>query len=53
MCNTLLVMNRGKAVETLTRDQLQNGAITEVYTRQLLLAGKGYDRTAIDRFEDF
>ena len=53
MCNTLLVMNRGKAVETLTRDQLQNGAITEVYTRQLLVAGKGYDRTAIDRFEEF
>jgi peptide/nickel transport system ATP-binding protein len=52
MCNTLLVMNRGKAVETITRDQLKNGAMTEAYTRQLLVAGKGYDRTAIDRFED-
>ena len=52
MCNTLLVMNRGKAVETISRDQLKNGAITEAYTRQLLVAGKGYDRTAIDRFED-
>nr|WP_321400520.1 ABC transporter ATP-binding protein [uncultured Desulfobacter sp.] len=52
MCNTLLVMNRGKAVETLTRDQLNNGAMAEAYTRQLLVAGKGYDRAAIDRFED-
>ena len=53
MCDTLLVMNRGKAVETITRSQLKSGAIKEKYTKQLLVAGKGYDRTAIDQFQDF
>ncbi|WP_020590215.1 ABC transporter ATP-binding protein [Desulfobacter curvatus] len=53
MCNTLLVMNRGRVVETITRSQLKNGTINEEYTKQLLVAGKGYDRTAIDRFQDF
>ncbi|NDY71493.1 ABC transporter ATP-binding protein [Desulfobacter hydrogenophilus] len=53
MCNTLLVMNRGKTVETITRDQLKSGAISEKYTKQLLVAGKGYDRAAIDQFQDF
>ncbi|WP_320041627.1 ABC transporter ATP-binding protein [uncultured Desulfobacter sp.] len=53
MCNKLLVMNRGQAVETITRSRLKIGAISEKYTKQLLVAGKGYDRTAIDQFEDF
>lgn len=53
MCNRLLVMNRGKPVETMTRSQLKSGAISEKYTKQLLIAGKGYDRTAIDQFQDF
>jgi peptide/nickel transport system ATP-binding protein len=53
MCDTLLVMNRGKAVETITRSQLKSGVIKEKYTKQLLVAGKGYDRTAIDLFQDF
>ncbi len=53
MCNKLLVMNRGQAVETITRSRLKSGTITEKYTKQLLVAGKGYDRTAIDQFEDF
>lgn len=53
MCNRLMVMNRGKIVETITRSQLKSGAINEQYTKQLLVAGKGYDRTAIDQFQDF
>ncbi len=53
MCNRLMVMNRGKTVETITRSQLKSGAISEQYTKQLLVAGKGYDRTAIDQFQDF
>nr|WP_320016863.1 ABC transporter ATP-binding protein [uncultured Desulfobacter sp.] len=53
MCNRLMVMNRGKTVETITRNQLKSGAISEKYTKQLLVAGKGYDRTAIDQFQDF
>jgi peptide/nickel transport system ATP-binding protein len=53
MCDHLAVMNQGILVETITREQLQNGTISHPYTGQLLLAGKGYNRAAIDRFEDF
>ncbi|MCG8552616.1 MAG: ABC transporter ATP-binding protein, partial [Desulfobacterales bacterium] len=53
LCNKLLVMNRGQAVETITRSRLKRGTISEKYTKQLLVAGRGYDRAAIDRFEDF
>ena len=53
MCNRLMVMNRGKTVETITCSQLKSGAISEQYTKQLLVSGKGYDRTAIDRFQEF
>lgn len=53
MCNRLLVMNRGKTVETITRSQLRSGRISEKYTKQLLVAGKGYDRAAVDQFQDF
>ena len=53
MCNRLLVMNRGKTVETITRSQLRSGTISEKYTKQLLVAGKGYDRAAVDQFQDF
>lgn len=52
MCNTLLVMNRGQAVETITRSRLKRGSVNEEYTKQLLVAGKGYDRSAIDQFQD-
>ncbi len=53
MCHAILVMNRGKTVETITRKQLKNGELREEYTRQLLVAGKGYNRAAIDQFQDF
>ncbi|MBM1002046.1 MAG: ABC transporter ATP-binding protein [Desulfofustis sp. PB-SRB1] len=53
MCDTISVMKQGKTVEIINREQLRNGDITEDYTRQLLIAGRGYDRAAIDNFQDF
>ena len=46
-------MNRGETVEIIDRRQLQSGSLKERYTRQLLTASKGYDRAAIDQFQDF
>ena len=53
MCDNISVMNRGATVEAITRDQLRKGDIRQSYTRQLLVASKGYDRKAIDAFRDF
>lgn len=53
MCNNILVMNRGEMVEQITRSQLQKGQTRQHYTRQLLVASKGYNRSAIDQFQDF
>lgn len=53
MCDTILVMSQGAMVEMLSQEQLQQGDIQQRYTRQLLIAGKGYDRAAIDQFQDF
>ena len=53
MCDTISVMNRGETVEIITREQLQRGSIGEQYTSQLLIASRGYDRAAIDQFQDF
>lgn len=53
MCNNVLVMNQGKVVENISQEQLQNSAPEHEYTKQLLLASKGYDRSTIDQFRDF
>lgn len=53
MCDTISVMNHGATVEIIDREQLQSGDLQERYTQQLLVASKGYDRSAIDQFEDF
>ncbi|MFT5702158.1 MAG: peptide/nickel transport system ATP-binding protein [Desulforhopalus sp.] len=53
MCNNVLVMNRGEVVESITQKQLQESSPKHAYTRQLLLASKGYDRNAIDQFQDY
>ncbi len=53
MCNNVLVMNQGQVLENITQKQLQNGAPAHDYTKQLLLASKGYDRSAIDQFKNF
>lgn len=53
MCGNVLVMNRGRIVEHITQKQLQESTPEHKYTRQLLLASKGYDRDAIDQFQDY
>ena len=53
MCERLAVMNHGNIVEELTETQLKEGTPEHPYTRQLLTASLGYDRSAVDTFEDF
>ena len=53
MCDHLAVMNRGRVVEELDVEVLKHQNPKQPYTRQLLTASLGYDRKAIDAFEDF
>jgi peptide/nickel transport system ATP-binding protein len=53
MCERLAVMNAGRIVETIDSEALGSGALQHAYSRQLLLASKGYDRAAADKFVTF
>ncbi len=53
LCDALTVMQNGRVVESLDVDRLRAGEPDRAYTRQLLTASRGYDRRAIDAFEDF
>jgi len=53
MCDELAVMNHGAVVEELSVERLKRHAPQHPYTRQLMVASLGYDREAIDKFEDF
>ena len=53
MCGRLAVMNHGRIVEELKVEQLNQTTPKHPYTRQLLTASLGYDREAVDAFEDF
>jgi peptide/nickel transport system ATP-binding protein len=53
MCNRIAVMNHGRIVEQLDAQTLRERQPAHPYTRQLLTASLGYDRQAIDAFEDF
>ena len=53
MCETLSVMQNGAIVETMGVQQLRDHTPDKPYTRQLLTASLGYNRTAIDAFEEF
>ncbi|AZO34631.1 MAG: ATP-binding cassette domain-containing protein [Mesorhizobium sp.] len=46
MCERLMVMQNGEAVETLTASQLIGHRVSEDYTRNLLRASEGFVRTA-------
>ena len=46
MCDRLMVMQHGRMVEELTREQLRAKAATTDYTRQLLAASRGYTPAA-------
>ncbi len=53
MCDRLAVMNRGRIIEELTGEQLRAGEAREPYTRQLLVASRGYDRRAATELVDY
>ena len=53
LCSRIAVMNRGVFVEEMSGEQLRTGTPEHGYTQQLLVASKGYDRAAIDRFVEF
>jgi peptide/nickel transport system ATP-binding protein len=53
MCESLSVMQNGAIIETMSVQQLRAHSSTMPYTRQLLTASLGYDRNAIDAFEEF
>ncbi len=53
LCERIAVMNRGVFVEEMTDAQLRSSTPSHGYTQQLLVASKGYDREAIDRFVEF
>ncbi len=48
-----LYEHHGAVVENLTVEQLHTRSPENPYTKQLLVASLGYDRAAIDLFEDF
>ena len=52
MCDRLSVMQHGTVLETLTVEQLRANEPEHPYTRQLLMASRGYDRSAVDSLED-
>ena len=53
LCERIAVMNRGVFVEEMTAEQLRSSTPSHGYTQQLLVASRGYDREAIDRFVEF
>jgi peptide/nickel transport system ATP-binding protein len=53
MCGRLVVMNHGRVVEEMNVEQLRTGEPEHPYTRQLLVASRGYDREAIEQFEEY
>jgi peptide/nickel transport system ATP-binding protein len=52
MCDRLVLMRKGEIVEQADAAALSAGALTHPYSKQLLVASKGYDRAAIDLFAD-
>ena len=53
LCERIAVMNRGLFVEELSAAQLRGASPKEGYTRQLLIASKGFDREAIAAFIEY
>jgi ABC-type dipeptide/oligopeptide/nickel transport system ATPase subunit len=53
VCDQLSVMQNGAIVETMSVQQLREHNPSTPYTRQLMTASLGYDRAAIDAFEEF
>ena len=53
MCKRLSIMRTGEVVETASADELSEGRLLHAYSRQLLIASRGYDTEAIAAFGDF
>ncbi len=53
MCDRLALMRKGEIVELAKASELSAGTLTHPYSKQLLVASKGYNRAAIDAFADF
>ncbi len=51
MCERLAVMNDGEIVEQMTVEQLRSSSPKHPYTRQLLRASGGYDRSLAESLE--
>lgn len=52
MCERLAVMQHGKVVETISMAQLRDNTPTHPYTKRLLRASRGYDRSALESLEE-
>lgn len=52
MCEALAVMQHGEIVETMTVAQLRGNTPTHPYTKRLLHASLGYDRSALESLEE-
>jgi peptide/nickel transport system ATP-binding protein len=52
MCEGLAVMQRGEVVETMSVAQLRDNTPTHSYTKKLLRASLGYDRSALESLEE-
>jgi peptide/nickel transport system ATP-binding protein len=52
MCERLVLMRKGEIVEQATAADLGAGRLNHPYSKQLLVASKGYNRSAIDAFAD-
>lgn len=48
MCERLAVMQHGRVVETMSVAQLRENTPADAYTKQLLRASRGYDRSALE-----
>ncbi len=53
MCGRLAVMNRGAVVENLAVETLRRRTPEHPYTKQLMAASLGYNRAAIDAFQEY
>jgi len=53
LCHSLAIMRGGEIVETVNSEMLAQGRVSHPYSRQLLVASKGFNREAIAAFADF
>jgi peptide/nickel transport system ATP-binding protein len=52
LCRSLAIMRGGEIVELVDSDMLAQGRVSHPYSRQLLVASKGFNREAIAAFAD-